>query len=195
MKLQSFCAALGLTTFAFILGTSPSFSQDNASANQPDKVTFLCASIYDNPSGQRIPATVAWNPQRKTHVRVIGWKSEYFEKGGWTPQKRCQVVSEKFQKFYEAGRLDYLKTGTSRGYPVICAPKTAGGNCNGDNQLFTIKFGSNPDLVWQQLVGIFENNGNQQGTVINQVSGGGKTYTYVSVDNLLKYAPPVNVEK
>ena len=184
MKLQSFSTALGLTAVTLILGTSPSFSQGNASAKQPDKVTFLCMSIYDNASGERIPATVAWVPERKVHVRFIAWKSEYFPQ--WLPQKRCQVVSEKFQKFYEAGRLDYLTTGIIGGYPVVCAAKS-NGDCNANNQLFTLKLGSDPQTILKRLVNIVDGT---SGEPIFQSSGG---KTYVNVGNFLKNAPVVNV--
>jgi hypothetical protein len=184
MKLQSFSTALGLTAFTLILGASPSFSQGNASAKQPDKVTFLCKSIYDNASGERIPATVAWVPERKVHVRFIAWKSEYFPQ--FSPQKRCQLVSEKFQKFFESGSLNYLTTGIIRGLPVVCAAKI-NGDCYPNNQLFTLKFGSDPQTILKRLVNIADGT---SGEPIFQSSGG---KTYVNVGNFLKNAPVVNV--
>ncbi|MFN7853084.1 MAG: hypothetical protein ACK5OU_14275, partial [Dolichospermum sp.] len=78
MKLQSFCTALGLTALTLSVSTFPGFSQDNSSANQPNQVTFFCQEVFDSASGEKIPATVAWIPERQAHVRFIGWKSEAF---------------------------------------------------------------------------------------------------------------------
>jgi len=187
MKLQSFCTALGLTALTLSVSTFPGFSEDNSSANQPNQVTFFCQEVFDSASGEKIPATVAWIPERQAHVRFIGWKSEAFPQ--WSPKKRCQVVSEKFQKYHEAGLLNYLTTGKNKGFPVICVAKTNQETCNGSNQLFTLKNGSDPELVLKQLVNI------AVGTSSKEIlqSTGGKTY--VNVGNYLQNAPVVNVEK
>jgi len=190
MKLQSFCTALGLTALTLSVSTFPGFSQDNSSANQPNQVTFFCQEVFDSASGEKIPATVAWIPERQAHVRFIGWKSQYFEKSGCSPQKRYQEVSNKFKNFQEAGLLNYLKTGKiNNGISVICAVKSNEETCNGNNQLFQLKTGSDPELVLKQLVNI------AVGTSSKEIlqSTGGKTY--VNVGNYLQNAPVVNVEK
>ena len=189
MKLQSFCTALGLTALTLSVSTFPGFSQDNSSASPSSKARFFCNKVFDKASGEQVPTTLAWVPERQVHVQFIGWKSEYFQKGGWTPQKRCQVVSEKFQKFHEAGILNYLITGKNKGLPVICVAKTNQETCNGSNQLFTLKNGSNPKLVLEQLVNIAEG---KSSVSILQSTGG---ETYINVGNYLQNAPVVNINK
>ena len=189
MKLQSFCTALGLTALTLSVSTFPGFSQDNSSSAIPSsKARFFCIGMFDKASGEQVPMTVAWVPERQAHALFIAWKSEAFPK--WSPQKRCKVVSEKFQKFQEAGLLNYLTTGKVKGFPVICVAKDNQETCNGNNQLFTLKNGSNTELVLKQLFNIFES------TVGDlPIYQGSKGRMYLNVRNYLQNAPVVNVEK
>ncbi|MBD2142795.1 hypothetical protein H6F39_15840 [Anabaena sp. FACHB-1250] len=189
MKLQSLSTFLGLTTLTLTMSINPGFSQDNTSENQPNQVTFLCQEIFDPASGEKVPATIAWVPERQGHVRFIGWKSEYFAKGGWAPQKRCQEVSKKFQNFYEAGRLNRLTTGKNNGYSVVCAVANNEQSCNGNNQLFTLKNNSDPGLVLEQLVNIAQGKSSEP---LWQSSGNSK---YLNVRKYLQNAPLVNIKK
>ncbi|MBE9250037.1 hypothetical protein IQ226_12900 [Dolichospermum sp. LEGE 00240] len=189
MKLQSLSTFLGLTTLTLTMSINPGLSQDNASENQPNQVTFFCQEIFDQASGEKVPATIAWVPERQGHVRFIGWKSEYFAKGSWTPQKRCQEVSKKFHNFYEAGRLNRLTTGKNKGYSVVCAVASNEQTCNGNNQLFTLKNNSNPGLVLEQLVNIAQGKSSEP---LWQNSGNRK---YLNVGKYLQNAPLVNIKK
>ncbi|MBR8840279.1 MAG: COP23 domain-containing protein [Stigonema ocellatum SAG 48.90 = DSM 106950] len=177
-----------LTTVATLtVSIVPSFSESQPSEAKPNQVTFFCREVFDQASNSRIPATVAWIPERQIHVRFIGWKSEYFERNGWTPQKRCATVTEKFQQFYSQGRLNYLTYGTVNGYPVICAPANPEETCNSNNQLFTLKSGSNPQIVFQNLIDITKG---ASSDMILQNSG---KQTYLSVQALFKKAPLVTL--
>ena len=189
MKLQSLSTFLALTTLTLTMSINPGFSQDNTSENQPNQVTFLCQEIFDPASGKKVPATIAWVPERQGHVRFIGWKSEYFAKGGWTPQKRCQEVSKKFQEFQESGRLENLTTGKNNGYSVVCAVANNEQSCNGNNQLFTLKNNSDPGLVLEQLVNIAQGKSSEP---LWQSSGNSK---YLNVRKYLQNAPLVNIKK
>ncbi len=188
-----------LTTIITLTSSiSPTFSQttadntpetsteEKAENTKADSVTFMCKEIFDTASETNIPATVAWVPKRQGgHVRLIGWKSEYFST--WSPDKRCEAVTKNFQKYYDEGRLDYLSTGKRNGYPVICAAKQ-GENCTKDNHLFTIKHGHNPQLVLQRLLGII---GGDTSTIILQTSG---KQLHVEIQNVFDNAPLVKVE-
>ncbi|MGF1675959.1 MAG: COP23 domain-containing protein [Rivularia sp. (in: cyanobacteria)] len=193
--------AFGLSALTSVVALassiSPSFSQMiaenaadtlrqvNANNTQGDSVTFLCKEIFDTASQSNIPATVVWVPKRQTHVLFIAWKSEYFS--NWSPKKRCEAVTQKFQKSYNEGRLSYLSTGKYNGYPVICAAKP-GETCNQENQLFTIKQGNNPELVLQRLLNISEGKSSEP---LYQNSG---KQLHLEVQTILDYAPAVKVE-
>lgn len=155
----------------------PSLSQSDS-----DQITFVCKQVFDSASGNKIPATLAWIPERQAHIIIIGWKSEYFPR--WNPEKRCQTATTKFQTAYNEGRLNYLTTGENNNYPIICAVTKEGEQCDGKNQLFTIKHHDNPQLVLTQLVGNLQGNGG----VIYQSSG---KQNYFSFNEILQKAPTV----
>lgn len=195
MQKQSFSTGLGITTFTVIailnLLINPTFSQSSQSSNssnQLSKAKFLCKQVYDKSSGEKIPATVAWVPERKGHVYFVGWKSEYFNRSGWSPKKRCQKVTKKFQKLYDQNRLRNLTYGIRNGYPVICA-SNKGEICSRDNHLFTVKLGRKPEVVLQKLMDIAEG---KTATMLLQSSG--KEQMYISVPNFLSKAPLIGTK-
>lgn len=185
MRQQSFFITLGLAAVTSLATISlpANFNQSTAAELQSNQVTFLCQSMFDAASGESIPTTVAWIPERKGHVYFIGWKSEYFNKGGWTPAQRCQKVSQKFQEFYEQGRLNFLSIGKIKGYPVICGVLNQGETCNPSNQLFTLRTGSDAEDVIQKLMDIAEG---KSGGIIFQNSG---EQLYVSVKDFFNKSP------
>jgi hypothetical protein len=177
------CTSLISLTIIF-----PSFSQSTASKSQPVKTTFVCGQKFDQSSGERIPVTAAWIPERKTHVYFIGWKSEYFNQGGWTPEKRCEMVTQKFQEFYAQNRLNYITSGQNNGYPIICGVANLGEPCNQNNQLFTIRTGSNADAVVLRLMDIAEG---KTGDILLQNSG---SQAYIPVQAFLAKSPAINIQ-
>lgn len=193
MQKQSLIIGLGLTVLtsftSLVVSISPSFSQSNSAASQPDKVTFFCQPMFDAASGKRIPSTVAWVPERKGHVRFIGWKSEYFNQSGWTPDERCQKVTQKFQEFYTQGRLNYLSYGKVNGYPVICGFANQGETCNTSNQLFTVISSNDPKIILQRLMDIAE------GKSSDFVLQSSKDQIYISTKDFLNKSPVVNTSK
>lgn len=193
MQKQSLLIGLGLTVFtslsSLVFSVSPSFSQTNSSPSQPNKVTFFCQPTFDRASQERIPTTVAWVPERKGHVRFIIWKSEYFTQSGWTPEQRCQKVTQKFQEFYQQGRLNYLSLGKNNGYPIICGLTNKTETCNSNNQLFTIKSTSNPQEVMARLIDIAEGKASNP---LFQTSGG---KVYIPLAKLFENSDIINARK
>jgi Circadian oscillating protein COP23 len=105
-----------------------SFSQ-TVSANTNKVTTFTCVNIKD------IPTTLATTS--RGNVSVIRWVSGYFNNSGWSQERRCQEVSNRFQKAYVNGTLKYLTTGTINGEPVVCTTNKQAGRCS--EMLFTLK--------------------------------------------------------
>ena len=153
-----------------------------------DGVSFYCGEISDKETGAKIPATLAYVPQRRANVPIIAWKSQHL--ATWNPQRRCDVVSQKFQTFYEDGRLEYLSNGESAGYSIICAVLDKQEQCSGENQLFQVRPGSKPEDVVLGLKEILE--GKAQDEIIYQSSD---KQIYISVSELLEKAPAVDDEK
>jgi len=108
----------------------------------PIAVEAAIAKRFYCGNASNAPATLATTTSGKT-VPVIRWTSTTFNSAGWSQQKRCQVVSERFENYRKQGSLIYLTTGSMNGMPVICTAKKDGGGCDG--LLYTLKPGQNPN--------------------------------------------------
>lgn len=117
-------------------------------SNQPSQAQsrqFTCA-LTDN-----YPATVVRHPS-KGSVPLIVWTKTSQINDQWTPQKRCQEVSDRFQKLQNQGQLRTLKTGTVNGQSVICGLQTDQGSCNRKNVLLTMTKDRDPKQVLEILL-------------------------------------------
>ena len=149
MGLPKLTSAVALTALTFTLSVTPGWSQTT-----PKQVNFICRSITPRSDGLRkVPATVAFIPQSRRYQPIIAWESDSFPNTVWTPQKRCEEISQKFQKFYNEDRLRYMTVGQIKGLGVICAAQSPE-TCNSENQLFTVKPGSDPQTVLEQLIAL-----------------------------------------
>ncbi|MGK7874268.1 MAG: COP23 domain-containing protein [Xenococcaceae cyanobacterium] len=99
---------------------------------------------------QGVPATIAKTLQGD--VPVIRWVSNYFKGSGYDPQTRCEMVSDRFQNYYNTGTLKFLTTGRMNRQNVVCVAEYNGGPCAG--LLFTLKPGSSPGQTLQRLMAV-----------------------------------------
>ena len=106
------------------------------------------ASTISCMNADGVPATVVQTKSGK-QVPIIYWKSQVFSGSGWTPERRCQEVSSRFQNYHSSGTLEYITTGRMNGLPVICVAKTDGGACAG--LLYTLKPGQNATATLKKL--------------------------------------------
>lgn len=81
------------------------------------------------------------------NLAVIRWKYEGFAE--YQPEKRCKEVSQRFNKYYQEGKLAYLTTGIENGLPIICVSSKFGGSCTGT--LWTLKPGDNASKILHNL--------------------------------------------
>lgn len=124
---------------ALLLGIPPAFAADPlASSISCMKASGVPATVVSTKSGKQVP--------------IIYWKSETFSSSGWTPTRRCQEVSARFQEYHQAGTLEFITTGRMNGMPVLCVSKTDGGGCAG--LLYTLKPGQNATATLQKLFDI-----------------------------------------
>ena len=152
---------VAIVTFSATIACSklPEFVAINSvkqtSASSTVATTFMC-KFDDNQWGtfaQRLNQT-AKNP-------LIIWNTKYFG-DNYTPQKRCEIVSEKLTKAVanNGGNLTNLnlKAGeiivNQAQYVVICVVSTHSDDCDSDNMLFTLKPENtkNPNEVLAKMV-------------------------------------------
>ena len=108
----------------------------------------------------------------------------------YTPQQRCQIVSERFRKFDRNSMLKYIKADTINNLPVLCVAAYRGGSCLPDGLLVTFKPGTNADAalikildrrVWAtgEPYRLNSDNINKPERVISQFDG--KTYVNMAL--------------
>jgi len=130
-----------LAVLALVLGaTTPSKAQEQQ---------FFCGTDYNYRYDTTVPATIARTT--RGNVPMIQWVSYWASNSGWTPQRRCQAIANRFQRYYDNGMLKYMRTGIVNGYPVICIGSSTGGSCRARDVLVTLKWGSNPAFILEQM--------------------------------------------
>lgn len=99
------------------------------------------------------PATMTTTRSGK-QVPIILWKSNVFSADGWSPERRCGEVSQRFNTLHQSGSLKYLTTGRMNGMPVICAARSEGSGCVDGGLLYTLKPGQNASQTLRNLLAI-----------------------------------------
>ena len=139
MKLKTLASIAGAAAFG--LGAIASW----APPSQAQMATYFCDKARDG-----VYATFARNGAGK-EIEIIRWEKEWGD-GTLTKQKRCEIVSERFQRASKAGVLQHVTHGVQNGQPVICAAQQYGGPCG--PVLLTLRQEDNAREVLNQLLGI-----------------------------------------
>ncbi|BAQ64014.1 COP23 domain-containing protein [Geminocystis sp. NIES-3709] len=127
---------------------------------QGAKNTYKCIN------NQGIPTTIVDTPRGR--IQLITWQSEFFRNSGWTPQKRCQEVTTRFQKFSDSGKLKFVTTGVQKNLPVICVGQKFPGKgytCIKDGLLITLQSSDNSNEILKSL---FSNAARVGGTPVSR---------------------------
>jgi Circadian oscillating protein COP23 len=149
----------------------------SAQAKPAAAVRFVCGKDANG-----APSTVVESiGTQKPSVPVIRWTSKYFEKSGYTPTKRCEMVSKKFQDAYAKNPNFVFTTAISNGEPVVCAAASRGGAC--DIMLYTIKRGVQDPIV--TMLRLEKVRAGASGALNESSSGGGGEEASVGVQDLL----------
>lgn len=165
LNLLATVATVGTTMVISSFGLTSSMQAKNMGTN------FLCQNW------QGVPTTLAKTADQES-VPVLIWQSNYFSNSGYDASTRCQLVSGRFQYFYNNGQLQYLTTGRMNRMPVVCVTRQQGGRCEG--LLFTLKPGTDPTQALQELMAVrFRSRG-----PLNETSG----RVYVNFEDYLSQA-------
>mgnify|MGYP002785197773 CR=1 FL=1 len=103
---------------------------------------FFCGQ---SPNG--VPTTYVNTPSG--NMPLVRWVSHFFNHSGYTPEVRCRDVSQRFNRFYNQGILNFITTGYINNLPVVCVATQIGGPCTAT--LFTLKPNQNATSTIQQL--------------------------------------------
>lgn len=147
-------------------------------AEEKPTTRFSCGQSQISGTAQKVPTTFART--KRGNIPVIRWQSTHFSKSSsYTPLKRCEEVSRRFQKYYSEGALAYLTAGQMNAQNVICVSDEYGGACQG--LLLTLEPKDNPQEVLKDLL----NARNRAGGPLTRSSSS----LYVDMTNFLETAP------
>ncbi|NEP76758.1 MAG: hypothetical protein F6K39_00305 [Okeania sp. SIO3B3] len=136
-------ATIGCFSLAVISG----LTQDGQA--QQGKASFFCGT-----DGGK-PATIARLPQpngKTTLKTLIIWETNAFKE--YPAEKRCPLVSQKFQDNQNTGDLKYIVSGKANTWPVLCASKENKNyivNCPNANVLMTLLPGDDSQEMIRKL--------------------------------------------
>lgn len=107
-------------------------------------------------------STVVDNPKIQEPIKIINWdmNNDYFG-DEWPPEKRCEVVSERFQLLYDRDELQYITADnasweTDKEMSVICSIPNEGARCQESALLFTLQRQDDPNDVLSRLIAVKE---------------------------------------
>ncbi len=148
--------------------------------NRSNQTQFVCREAFDQVTNQRIPTTYAWTERGK--IAVVRWTSVLG--GGWTPERRCQEVSPRFQRAYQNGSIRYLTNGTVNGQRAICTAREEGGSCQ--DLLLTLRPEDDAIAVLRQLNDVLKG---RAAATVRQSGQEDRIYIQVDLEQFLRTAP------
>lgn len=175
MKIKLFAATIAAAA-TLVVTSSAAMGQSGSNETQ-----FICREAFDQATNQKIPTTYAWTERGK--IAVVRWTST-LGNGAWTPERRCQEVSPRFQAAYENGSIRYLTNGTVNGQRAICTAREEGGSCQ--DLLLTLRPEDNAMAVLRQLNDVLKG---RAGATLRQSGQEDQVYIQVDIERFLRTAP------
>jgi Circadian oscillating protein COP23 len=149
--------AIGIVTFTSLL--IPTGFQTAPTLAQTERVAFYCGRTQD---GNLYPATmIGVSGREKEPWTIMAWRKKL---GNLPPQKRCEIVSRRFQMAWDRGNFNQLASGIDRksGQGIICAMKDRHSLCDSNQMLFTLDNHQDAREVVQRLYDSMRKTGNPQ---------------------------------
>lgn len=111
---------------------------------QADEQDFKC-ELASGKYTTSVRTSRGWSPL----VRWVHYTSEE-----WTPERRCTVVTSRFQGLSDQGWLNFVRAGEVNNLPVLCGVKATGEEyqCSGKNILLTLPPGADADEARDTLL-------------------------------------------
>lgn len=158
------------------LNLAPLRVKTEVQAQSSSETEFICKEGYDPETKERVPTTYAWLPHKK--IPIIRWTSTLGSKEEWTPQKRCDEVSSRFDKAYRNNTIGLITNSKIDNERVICTAKNTRGAC--DTLLLTLREEDNPLEVLERFNLLL--NGYEFAPPVNQNSDSQEPQKYIQID-------------
>jgi len=146
MKNKSWKTVIAAAAIIALHGTA--CQQRQPTPTQPTSSRTRTPTYYCDRSDEDTPTTFVRTTRGK--LALIPWESEAFTSAGYPPEKRCEIVSKKFQSYLQQGILNYITIGRENHEPVICVSREEGGPCQGT--LWTLKKDDDANELIDQLL-------------------------------------------
>lgn len=135
---------LGLfSQIASVIALTLSYGATITQISYAQSTKFFCGM------SEGVPATLVHTS--RGNIPMIHWVDTYFQ-AHWTPRQRCEEISERFQRFYDNGTLNFLKAGRQGSQNVLCVASQEYGPCLHNGILVTLKPDANPHDTLQRLL-------------------------------------------
>ncbi|MFN5856261.1 MAG: COP23 domain-containing protein [Pseudanabaenaceae cyanobacterium] len=126
-------------------------SDEKASAGESGGKKVVDRPAFSCDTDGEVPRTLVKTPSGES-LAFINWKTNVFG-DNFTPERRCQIVSQRLQNYSSSGKLENLVASTMNGVPVICVGQNK--RCDSslpDNGLvITVRPGVKPEQTLQQI--------------------------------------------
>ena len=119
---------------------SPSAPAKNQ-ASTPKMFRYECIK-----EGQQY-TTIAHTPRGP--IDLVYWQSQFFGPQ-WTPERRCDEVTQRFQTYSDAHKLKFVSWGRLNNYKILCISEQSG-KCLNNSLLLTLEPQDNPVRVLRSL--------------------------------------------
>ncbi len=123
--------SMGVTFCAIAASVEPSYAQDRFSCDTSQMSTTVFTE--------------------RGSIPLIRWADNSFPPP-FTPEERCQIVSDRFKKFDNNGTLKYIKADTINNLPALCVAAYKGGSCLPDGLLVTFKPGTDANQTLLKIL-------------------------------------------
>jgi Circadian oscillating protein COP23 len=133
-----------------VMGGLVSASPETISTNYPiaNQQNISSSIQYRCLQRKGVPATVAYTSRGM--VELIRWQDNYFNSSEYTPERRCQEVSDRFQQHAQINDLRFISTGVVNNYKAICISEQTG-HCQANGLLLTLSPNDNSQEVLRNL--------------------------------------------
>ncbi len=132
VPLTALAVALSVSTVA-VINNQPTAAQAQ---------DFFCGTNWTPNADVAYPATMVRHSSG--NIPIITWTEKSRINDTWTPRKRCQSVSQRFQELNRQQKLQKLVVGRVNNQSVICGLGLGERNCNSNNTLLTVTNGTDP---------------------------------------------------
>ena len=145
------------------------FANNTPAAQQ--RYTFECRNIYGNPT--TVAISDQWGGEAR---RFMVWETNFGHEVGYTPQKRCEEVTGRLDKYFSQGGI-YITHGLMNNQKVICITNRKGNGCQ--KLLYTLKPDQDPNEALDSLFSL--NDRHFAGRPLRE----GSCPTYISINDWL----------